>query len=97
VSREWEQLFFEGVFMLDNPFGKKLEIQKVIEMNENDKAEIWNFYSSSVKNRSDIVKPLEIKKEEVIEGESEHAKILRAYGGLESNIPIDNQYWRIRP
>jgi len=29
--------------------------------------------------------------------ESEHAKILKEHGGLESNIPINHRYWRIRP
>jgi len=31
------------------------------------------------------------------QGEPEHAKILREHGGLESNIPVNHHYWRIRP
>ena len=26
-----------------------------------------------------------------------HAAILEEYGGLESNIPVNHQYWQIRP
>lgn len=41
-------------------------------------------------------KPEEPKIEE-IKDESEHAKIFREHGGLESNIPVHHHYWKIRP
>lgn len=34
---------------------------------------------------------------EEMKEELEYAKILRAHGGLESNIPINHKYWKIRP
>ena len=40
-------------------------------------------------------KLVEVKLEEVIKNESEYARILRANGGVESNIPIRSHYWKI--
>ncbi len=36
------------------------------------------------------------KKEEVKE-EPEYMRILRECGGVESNVPINSPYWRLRP
>ncbi len=42
----------------------------------------------------------EVKEEPKVEevtSEPEYAKILREHGYLESNIPINSHYWKIRP
>ncbi len=36
-------------------------------------------------------------KPEELKPKSLHAAILEEYGGLESNIPVNHQYWQIRP
>ena len=35
--------------------------------------------------------------EEPVEEKPEYMKILEEYGGLESNVPINSPYWRLRP
>lgn len=48
-----------------------------------------------------VIKPVEedsVKTvEEPVKEELEYQKILREYGGIESNIPINSPYWRLRP
>lgn len=39
----------------------------------------------------------EAKNEEPKKEEPEYMRILREHGYLESNIPLNNIYWRIRP
>ena len=68
--------------MIDNPFGTKKLFGKTTEVKE------------------PVVVPLDTKVPESlvpIPEESEHAKILREHGYLESNIPIRHHYWKIRP
>lgn len=68
--------------MLNNPFGSK---------------------PSLLIHKKEEVKPVEVievkaQEEKVIPpNESEHARILREHGGLESNIGIRHHYWKIRP
>lgn len=67
---------------MDNPFGKKEETANplVKAVEESKKAEE--------------------KKEEVIKPEDKvlrtKAEILKKHGGLESNIPVNSSYWKLR-
>jgi hypothetical protein len=36
-------------------------------------------------------------KEEAVKVEPTYARILREHGYMESNIPLNSEYWRIRP
>lgn len=80
-------LFLEKDFMLGNPFGKSLQFPP----KEPKEPEVTSLEDPKVP-----VSLVPIPKVENVE-ESEHAKILREHGYLESNIPIHHHYWRIRP
>lgn len=77
---------------LDNPFGKhedKIPLSSTIE----DKIKA----AEEIKPLEELIfakeEPKEEPKKEVLV-ESRNAAILREYGGLPSNIPINHPYWQ---
>lgn len=72
--------------MVNNPFGKSLGLKDITAR-------------GIVPIKPSVI--TETKSEPIVEKEqkeeSEHAKILREHGGLESNIPVGHYYWTIRP
>lgn len=69
--------------MTENPFSKAFELEKLFKIESPKKVEPKKVEA--------------IKVEEIPKNESEHARILREHGGLESNISVRSHYWRIRP
>jgi hypothetical protein len=69
--------------MIDNPFGPSFAQE----------------FKRPEHKKEEPKKVVVIKAAEVVipKNESEHARILREHGGIESNISIRSHYWRIRP
>ena len=74
--------------MIDSPFDKKTSDIKIPKV-EIPKVEVFKEKIETLKVDED--------KESQEPIESSHAKILKSYGGVESNIPINHGYWKLRP
>lgn len=79
---------------------KKNDDLTKLTLKQNEQVALLNVENEKAKEliREDIVN-LQDKQKQLAEEakvESEEAKILREHGGLESNIPINHPYWRLR-
>jgi hypothetical protein len=91
--------------MIENPFGKTSNLEELFKKEspkEESKVETPILAPVLVKIELPVVAPVSVsipvKTEPVVfKNESEHAKILREHGGLESNIPVNHLYWQTRP
>lgn len=85
---------------IDNPFSKKSGIPGIPE---NPKWKIPGPGDQTINLKDELVVKEVIKEvikeevkipEEKTQQESMKSRILKAHGGLESNIPINSPYWR---
>lgn len=82
--------------MIDNPFGKTSQWIIPTQKKEEPKKPIIVPIDTKVPE-SLVPIPEEPIKEEIKKEPSYSEKVLAEHNGLESNIPINHEYWKKRP
>jgi len=79
---------------------KRVEYRSEVQKSEADKAKFAAKEDAKLAVYRDDIAKLEGEITKLVEEakvEPRYIQILREYGGLESNVPLTSEYWRLRP
>jgi hypothetical protein len=79
--------------MINNPFEKSLGIFPKKQEARKEMVEVIEIDKDGKVQEPYIVESVD----GVVTFEPAYVKILKEYNGIESNIPINNPYWKVRP